>query len=128
MSPIVFATGTRTSVKESSAVSLDHMPSFSSLRETATPGMSVGTTISDMPRAPSTSSEVRASRQSQSAWAPLVMNIFEPLMTHSSPSRTARVRMPATSLPASGSVTAMDVTTSPRMAGARKRSFSSWLP
>ena len=38
-------------------------------------------------------------------------------MTHSSPSRTARVRMPATSLPASGSVTAMEVTTSPRMAG-----------
>ena len=35
-------------------------------------------------------------------------------MTHSSPSRTARVRMPATSLPASGSVTAMAATISPR--------------
>ena len=49
-------------------------------------------------------------------------------MTHSSPSRTARVRIPATSLPASGSVTAMDVTTSPRIAGARYRSFSSGEP
>ena len=31
---MVLATGTRTSVNESSAVSLDHMPSFSSLRDT----------------------------------------------------------------------------------------------
>ena len=52
-------------------MSLDHMPSFSSLRETATPGTSVGTMIIDMPR--SASSEVRASRQSQSACTPLVM-------------------------------------------------------
>ena len=124
---MVLATGTRTSVKDSSAVSLDHMPSFSSLRDTATPGMSVGTTMSDMPREPG-SSEVRASRQSQSACVPFVMYSLAPLMTHSSPSRTARVRMPATSLPASGSVTAMDVTTSPRMAGARYRSLSSCEP
>ena len=48
-SPMVLATGTRTSLKESSAVSLDHMPSFSSLRETATPSSAVGTTMSDMP-------------------------------------------------------------------------------
>ena len=46
---MVLAMGTRTSVNESSAVSLDHMPSFSSLRDTATPAMSVGTTMSDMP-------------------------------------------------------------------------------
>ena len=49
-------------------------------------------------------------------------------MTHSSPSRTARVRMPATSLPASGSVTAMAATMSPRIAGRRYCSLSSWLP
>ena len=49
-------------------------------------------------------------------------------MTHSSPSRTARVRMPATSLPASGSVTAMEATSSPRMDGARYCSFSSCDP
>src|SRR6266705_1577073 len=35
---------------------------------------------------------------------PFGMYIFEPLMTQSSPSRTARVLMPATSEPASGSV------------------------
>ena len=69
---MVFETGTRTSVNESSAVSLDHMPSFSSLRDTATPGTAVGTTMSDMPWYPG-SSEVRASRHSQSAWVPLVM-------------------------------------------------------
>ncbi len=49
-------------------------------------------------------------------------------MIHSSPSRTARVRMPATSLPASGSLTAMAATISPRMAGVRYRCFSSWDP
>ncbi len=47
------------------------------------------------------------------------MYIFEPLMTHSSPSRTALVRIEATSEPASGSVTAIAATISPRMAGAR---------
>ena len=36
-------------------------------------------------------------------WA-FVVNIFWPLMTHSSPSRTARVCAAATSEPASGSV------------------------
>ncbi len=36
--------------------------------------------------------------------------------------------MPATSLPASGSVTAMEVTTSPRIAGARYCSFSAGDP
>ena len=68
---MVLATGTRTSVNDSSAVSLDHMPSFSSLRETSTPGVAVGTTMSDMPGG--RPSPVRASRQSQSAWVPLVM-------------------------------------------------------
>ena len=36
----------------------------------------------------------------ESARTPLVMNVLEPLITYSSPSRTARVRMPATSEPA----------------------------
>jgi hypothetical protein len=38
------------------------------------------------------------------------MYIFEPLMIHSSPSFTARVRIAETSDPASGSVTAIDAT------------------
>ena len=105
-------------------MSLDHMPSFSSLRETSTPCRSVGTTTSDIPFAPP-SSEVRTSRHSQSAWVPLVMYSLDPLITHSSPSRVARVRMAATSLPASASVTAIDATISPRIAGPRYRSFNS---
>ena len=71
---------------------------------------------------------MRHSRHNQSAWVPLVIHIFDPLITHSSPSRTARVRMPATSDPASGSETAIEVTISPAMAGRRYRSFSSGLP
>ena len=69
---MVCDTGTRTSLNDSSAVSLDHMPIFSSLRATTTPSIAVGTTMSDMPRYP-TSSEVRASRHTQSACVPLVM-------------------------------------------------------
>jgi hypothetical protein len=42
-----------------------------------------------------------------------------PLMIQSSPSRTARVLIAATSDPASGSVTATAATISPRKAGAR---------
>jgi hypothetical protein len=40
----------------------------------------------------------------KSARGPLVMKVFEPLITYSSPSRIAVVRMPATSEPAPGSV------------------------
>ncbi len=78
--------------------------------------------------ASSPGSTVRASRHSQSAWVPLVIHILRPVITQSSPSRTALVRMPATSLPASGSLTATEVTISPRRAGARYLSFSSSVP
>ena len=44
---------------------------------------------------------------------PLVMKILEPFSTHSSPSRTALVRMPWTSEPAPGSVIARAPTASP---------------
>ncbi len=50
ISPMVLATGTRTSTSESSAVSLERLPSLSSLRLTVNPGVSVGTTIWLMPR------------------------------------------------------------------------------
>ena len=49
------------------------------LAQALKPGESVGTIISDMPRKPG-SLLVRASRQSQSAWVPLVMKILEPVM------------------------------------------------
>ena len=115
------------SVNARSPVSDARMPSLSSFFDTSKPGVSVGTRIWLMPACPP-SSVVRASRQSQSAWSEFVMYLFDPLMTHSSPSRTARVRRAATSEPASGSVTAIAATASPRSAGARKRSFWSWVP
>ena len=54
------------------------------------------------------------------AWArwPLVMYVFDPLITYSSPSLTARVLIPATSEPASGSVIPMDRIFLPAIAGA----------
>ena len=46
-----------------------------------------------------TSGLVRVSRISHSATWAIVVHIFAPLMTHSSPSWTARVMIDATSLP-----------------------------
>ncbi len=118
ISPMVLLTGTRASSKTSSAVSEERLPSLSSVRETRTPGVAVSTTICDIPWWPP-ASQVRASKHSQSACVPLVMYILLPLMTHSSPSRTARVRIEATSEPAPASVTAIEQTAVPAMAGAR---------
>jgi hypothetical protein len=55
----------------------------------------------------------------KSARTPLVMNVLEPLITYSSPSRTARVRMPATSEPAPGSVMPSEEIISPLIEGTR---------
>ncbi len=62
------------------------------------------------------------------ARVPLVMNIFRPFSTQVSPSRTARVVIPATSEPASGSVSAIAPIFSPLIAGRRYRSFSASVP
>ena len=53
-------------------------------------------------------------------WAPEV-HTFWPLMTHSSPSFSALVRMPATSEPAAGSEKSWHQISSPRRAGPTKR-------
>ena len=50
------------------------------------------------------------------------MNIFVPVMCHTSPSRSARVRIAATSEPASGSVIAIAPIFSPAIAGRSHRS------
>jgi hypothetical protein len=78
-----------------------------------TPGVSVGTTNTEMFVAPSVRSPVRAKTMSTSAQFALVMKRFCPSMTYASPSRTARVRSPLGSEPASGSVSANDATSSP---------------
>ena len=56
------------------------------------------------------------------------MNVLEPLITHSSPSRTARVLIPATSDPASGSVIPRQEIFTPRIEGARYACFCSSVP
>ena len=71
---------------------------------------------------------VRATSETKSARVPLVMKIFEPLMTQSPPSRRAVVRIAATSDPAPGSLMPIDAIFSPRMAGARNSRFCSGVP
>src|SRR5947209_18420705 len=56
---------------------------------------------------------------------PLVMNVFEPLITYSSPFLTARVLIPATSDPASGSVIPMHRIALPWIAGTTHSCFCS---
>src|SRR6516225_9812003 len=56
------------------------------------------------------------------------MNIFRPLTRHVSPSRTAVVRIAATSEPASGSVIAIAPIFSPAIAGTSHRSRCSSVP
>ncbi len=59
---------------------------------------------------------------------PLVMKVFEPLSTHSSPSRTAVVRMPRRSLPAPGSVIATAEIVAPLANPGSQRAFCSGVP
>ncbi len=71
---------------------------------TLMPSWSMGTTNMVRPLCLATSVLVRARRKTYwLSWA-RVVNIFWPLTTHSSPSRTALVAHAATSLPASGSL------------------------
>ena len=59
---------------------------------------------------------------------PLVMNVLDPLITYSSPSLTARVLIPATSEPASGSEIPIDRIFLPAIAGAAHSRFCSSVP
>ena len=68
------------------------------------------------------SGSVRASRIPQSATSAPEVHTFCPVTTHSSPSRTPRVRREARSLPASGSLKSWHQSSSPFSIGARKRS------
>ena len=65
------------------------------------PRVRVGTTN---PRMPPCSSPALAQTTATSAMDPLVIHVFDPLITQSSPSRRARVRIEAGSEPWSGSV------------------------
>ena len=72
--PTRWVAGTRTSVKDSSAVSEQRHPIFSRRRLTANPGVSVSITSSEMPRAPRRSlPPVRTAVVTKSARTPEVM-------------------------------------------------------
>ncbi|MCY1547362.1 hypothetical protein D9M68_834160 [compost metagenome] len=64
----------------------------------------------------------------RSEMKPLLMKVLLPLMTYSSPSRTAVVRTALRSLPVPGSVMAMDRISSPEQAPGSQRCFCSSLP
>ena len=114
-SPTRLPPGTRQSSKKSSAVSAAWVPSFRNRRPVRKPGVWVGTTISEMPPLPAP--PVRQAVVTKSAMEPLEMKILEPLISHSPPSRSARVASAATSEPAPGSVTPSAPTSWPAAAG-----------
>jgi hypothetical protein len=79
-SPMRWRWGTRTSSKYTGQVSEERRPSLSILGPTVTPGVRVGTTISDL-FAWGEPSLVLTSTHVQSDWLALVIHIFEPLIT-----------------------------------------------
>jgi hypothetical protein len=100
--PTTFAFGVRASVKKTSLNSAS--PVISRIGRTSMPGWSMGTRRNVMPLCFGADGFVRARTKIQLAvWADDVQ-IFWPLMTHSSPSSSARVPRLARSEPASGSL------------------------
>ena len=65
------------------------------------------------------SGSVTAKTMQKSASLPPVMKVFSPVITHSSPSRTALVRIARASEPAPGSVIAKQLRSSPLIVGSR---------
>ena len=81
-----------------------------------------------MPRCFLASGSVRTRQKIQSPYWPSVVQVFWPLTTNSSPSRTAVVRSEARSEPASGSEKPCDHQMSRLAVFARNRSLISWEP
>src|SRR5205823_12294950 len=83
-------------------------PMRPTLRTMLTPGVSVGTRNIDMPWYALTSGFVTTMTMRNAAVLALDEKYFQPLMTHSSPSLTARVLNNVGSAPACGSVMEYD--------------------
>ncbi len=126
-SPSRYSTGTRTSWNASAEVSVARCPILSRCFSTVTPGNEVGTMNAVSPRWPWLLS-VEAKTTSHSALPAFVMNIFEPLMTYSSPSWTAVVWMPETSEPAFGSLSPKEQRIGLSISGGSHSCFCSSLP
>ena len=106
------------------------MPSFSRRCSRTTPGRSIGTMNSVKPSCPASASVFVTSTIASARW-PLVMYVFEPLMTYSpepSSARTARVLIAATSEPASGSVIPRQRIFVPAIAGTSHSCFCASVP
>ncbi len=105
------------------------IPILCSSRVTLKPGRSVSTTIADSRRlVRSASGLVTANTTTRSATLAWLMNRLPPSMTYSSPSRTAFVRMPDGSDPASASVRANAMSRSPEASPGSQRSCCSGEP
>ena len=116
-SPTRLATGTRTPSRNSSANSVD--PAMVRSGRMSMPGRVHGhDQPGDAPVAGS-SGPVRTRSSQKSATSAWQVQIFGPVTTYSSPSRTARVRSEARSLPAPGSENPWHQTSSPRRIGGR---------
>ena len=89
------------------------IPSFLSSRTTSMPGVPRGTTNDLIATRPASRSRL-AHTTTALARSPEVTKIFSPLITHSSPSSVAVVRMAAESDPAPGSVMAIAAHTLPK--------------
>ena len=125
--PSMFFAGTFISSKNMEHECAALMPIFLSGAARRNPGVSVGTRKAVMPLLPFDLS-VMVKRRIASATGPLVIQFFEPLMTYSSPLRTATVFWAAASEPASGSVRPKQPSFSPRAKGTRNSRFCSSVP
>ena len=96
-------------------------------RTTSTPGVSVGTMIIEIPWRGCTSGFVTHINSKKSATDPCDVNHLCPLITHSSPSRTACVAINVGSAPAPGSVIENALRIFPSSSGYSHFSFCSSL-
>ena len=103
------------------------MPIFFSLVPKVKPGVPFSTMKAEMPFVPFEGS-VMAKTMYISASLPLVIKIFEPFRTYSSPSKTALVACPEASVPAFGSVSAKAPSFSPLARGFKYSSFCAGVP
>mmetsp|Transcript_13571 Transcript_13571/g.56790 ORF Transcript_13571/g.56790 Transcript_13571/m.56790 type:complete len:245 (+) Transcript_13571:444-1178(+) len=115
-SPIILLSGTRTSSSVTNVVFEVSAACVSSFR-TWSPGVSAGTSTSDMPAMPGP--PVRTAITNHDAHSPFEIHFFWPLIRKDAPSseRTALARIALTSEPAVGSEMARHMNFSPRMTG-----------
>jgi hypothetical protein len=111
-SPSRWSSGTRTSVKNTSLN--EAPPVIWRSGRTSTPGAFMLTTKAVRPLCLGRSGSVRQMISPMSLNCAPEVHTFWPLMTHSSPSRTARDCTPARSEPAAGSLKSWQATMSPR--------------